>query len=79
VKAKKSSCSSDRVQQIRSLSLAGIDQLHRALMNVDVPYIPMGEYWQSTAHREDLLGVQPVASRSSMASAELKAIVANVH
>ena len=25
----------------------------------DVPYIPMGEYWQSTAHRKDLLDVQP--------------------
>jgi peptide/nickel transport system substrate-binding protein len=26
---------------------------------VDVPYIPMGEYWQSTAYRKDLLDVQP--------------------
>ena len=25
----------------------------------DVPYIPMGEYWQATAHRKDLLDVQP--------------------
>jgi peptide/nickel transport system substrate-binding protein len=25
----------------------------------DVPYIPMGEYWQSTAYRKDLLDVQP--------------------
>ena len=25
----------------------------------DVPYIPMGEYWQSTAYRKDLLGVIP--------------------
>jgi len=24
-----------------------------------VPYIPMGEYWQSTAYRKDLLDVQP--------------------
>ena len=24
----------------------------------DVPYIPMGEYWQSTAYRKDLLDVQ---------------------
>jgi peptide/nickel transport system substrate-binding protein len=24
----------------------------------DVPYIPMGEYWQSTAHRKDLLDVR---------------------
>jgi len=24
-----------------------------------VPYIPMGEYWQSTAYRKDLLGVIP--------------------
>ena len=25
----------------------------------DVPYIPMGEYWQSTAYRRDLLDVLP--------------------
>jgi peptide/nickel transport system substrate-binding protein len=25
----------------------------------DVPYIPMGEYWQSTAYRKDLLDVMP--------------------
>ena len=25
----------------------------------DVPYIPMGEYWQSTAFRKDIVGVQP--------------------
>ena len=25
----------------------------------DVPYIPMGEYWQSTAYRKDLVDVQP--------------------
>jgi peptide/nickel transport system substrate-binding protein len=25
----------------------------------DVPYIPMGEYWQSTAYRRDLLDVMP--------------------
>jgi hypothetical protein len=25
----------------------------------DVPYIPMGEYWQSTAYRKDLLDVLP--------------------
>ena len=25
----------------------------------DLPYIPMGEYWQSTAYRKDLLDVQP--------------------
>jgi len=25
----------------------------------DVPYIPMGEYWQATAYRKDLLDVQP--------------------
>jgi peptide/nickel transport system substrate-binding protein len=25
----------------------------------DVPYIPMGEYWQATAHRKDLLDVLP--------------------
>jgi peptide/nickel transport system substrate-binding protein len=25
----------------------------------DVPYIPMGEYWQSTAYRKDLLDVVP--------------------
>jgi peptide/nickel transport system substrate-binding protein len=27
----------------------------------DVPYIPMGEYWQATAHRKDLLDVLPGA------------------
>ena len=25
----------------------------------DVPYIPMGEFWQSTAYRKDLLDVLP--------------------
>ena len=25
----------------------------------DVPHIPMGEYWQATAYRKDLLNVQP--------------------
>jgi len=25
----------------------------------DVPYVPMGEYWQSTAYRKDLLDVLP--------------------
>jgi peptide/nickel transport system substrate-binding protein len=25
----------------------------------DVPYVPMGEYWQSTAYRKDLLDVMP--------------------
>ena len=25
----------------------------------DVPYIPMGEYWQSTAYRKDLVDVLP--------------------
>jgi peptide/nickel transport system substrate-binding protein len=25
----------------------------------DVPYIPMGEYWQTTAYRKGLLGVVP--------------------
>ena len=25
----------------------------------DVPYIPMGEYWQSTAYRKDLIDVLP--------------------
>ena len=25
----------------------------------DVPYIPMGEYWQPTAYRKDLLDVLP--------------------
>jgi hypothetical protein len=24
----------------------------------DVPYVPMGEYWQSTAYRKDLIDVR---------------------
>ena len=25
----------------------------------DVPFIPMGEYWQATAYRKDLTGILP--------------------
>jgi len=25
----------------------------------DVPYVPMGEYWQATVYRKNLLDVQP--------------------
>jgi peptide/nickel transport system substrate-binding protein len=25
----------------------------------DVPFIPLGEYWQATAYRKDLTGVLP--------------------
>jgi hypothetical protein len=33
----------------------------------DVPLIPMGEYWQATAYRKDLIDVLPRCLRHSMA------------
>ena len=34
----------------------------------DVPFIPMGEYWQTTAYRKGLTGIIPGASRCSTTS-----------
>ena len=47
------------------LDAGNIDEQRRICVELqlqlwqDLPYIPMGEYWQSTAYRKDLLDVQP--------------------
>src|SRR6516164_2047206 len=47
------------------LDAASLDEQRRICIELqmqlwqDVPYIPMGEYWQPTAYRNDLLGVLP--------------------
>ena len=47
------------------LDAAGLDEQRRISAELqmqlwqEVPYIPMGEYWQSTAYRKDLLDVLP--------------------
>jgi peptide/nickel transport system substrate-binding protein len=58
---------SPRIEALRAawLDAANIDDQRRICTELqmqlwqDVPYIPMGEYWQSTAYRKDLLGVLP--------------------
>jgi peptide/nickel transport system substrate-binding protein len=57
---------SPRIEALRAawLDASGLDQQRRICTELqmqlwqDVPYIPMGEYWQSTAYRKDLLDVQ---------------------
>ena len=56
---------SPRIEALRAawLDAGGLDEQRRICtelqLSQDVPYIPMGEYWQSTAYRKDLLGVIP--------------------
>jgi peptide/nickel transport system substrate-binding protein len=58
---------SPRIEALRAawLDAADFDEQRRICTELqmqlwqDVPYIPMGEYWQSTAYRKDLLDVQP--------------------
>jgi peptide/nickel transport system substrate-binding protein len=59
--------SSPRIEALRAawLEAASLDEQRRICTELqmqlwqDVPYIPMGEYWQSTAYRKDLLDVLP--------------------
>ena len=56
-----------RIEALRAawLDAGNIDEQRRICVELqmqlwqDVPYIPMGEYWQSTAYRKDLLDVLP--------------------
>jgi len=58
---------SPRIEALRAawLDAGNIDDQRRICTELqmqlwqDVPYIPMGEYWQSTAYRKDLLDVLP--------------------
>jgi peptide/nickel transport system substrate-binding protein len=58
---------SARIEALRAawLDAASVDDQRRICTELqlqlwqDAPYIPMGEYWQSTAYRKDLLDVQP--------------------
>ena len=58
---------SPRIEALRAawLDAGNLDEQRRICIELqmqlwqDVPYIPMGEYWQSTAYRKDLLDVQP--------------------
>jgi peptide/nickel transport system substrate-binding protein len=58
---------SPRIEALRAawLDAASLDEQRRICIELqmqlwqDVPYIPMGEYWQSTAYRKDIDGVLP--------------------
>jgi peptide/nickel transport system substrate-binding protein len=58
---------SPRIEALRAewLNAGNIDEQRRLCTEIqmqlwqDVPYIPMGKYWQSTAYRKDLLDVMP--------------------
>jgi len=58
---------SPRIEALRAawLDAASLDEQQRICTELqmqlwqDVPYIPMGEYWQSTAYQKDLLDVLP--------------------
>jgi peptide/nickel transport system substrate-binding protein len=58
---------SPRIEALRAawLDAGSLDEQRRICAELqmqlwqDVPYIPMGEYWQSTAYRKDLLDVMP--------------------
>ena len=58
---------SPRIEALRAawLGAGGLDEQRRICTGLqlqlwqDVPYIPMGEYWQSTAYRKDLVDVLP--------------------
>jgi peptide/nickel transport system substrate-binding protein len=57
--------SSPRIETLRRnwLDASGLDEEKRICIELqkqlwqDVPYIPMGEFWQATAYRKDLVGV----------------------
>jgi peptide/nickel transport system substrate-binding protein len=58
---------SPRIEALRAawLDAGSLDEQRRICAELqmqlwqDVPYIPMGEYWQSTAYRKDLVDVLP--------------------
>jgi peptide/nickel transport system substrate-binding protein len=58
---------SPRIEALRAawLDAGNFDEQRRICVELqmqlwqDVPYIPMGEYWQATAYRKDLLDVLP--------------------
>jgi peptide/nickel transport system substrate-binding protein len=58
---------SPRIEELRAawLGTADLDQQKRICVDLqrqlweDVPFIPMGEYWQATAYRKDLTDVLP--------------------
>jgi peptide/nickel transport system substrate-binding protein len=58
---------SQRIEALRAawLDAASLDEQKRICTELqmqlwqDVPYVPMGEYWQATAHRKDLVDVIP--------------------
>jgi len=58
---------SPRIEELRAawLAAADLEQQKRICVDLqkqlwaDVPFIPMGEYWQATAHRKDLTEVLP--------------------
>jgi len=58
---------SERIEALRAawLDAGNLDEQRRICVELqkqlceDVPYIPMGEYWQSTAYRKDLVDVLP--------------------
>ena len=58
---------SPRIEALRAawLDAGNFDEQRRICVELqlqlwqDVPYIPMGEYWQSTAYRKDLIDVLP--------------------
>jgi peptide/nickel transport system substrate-binding protein len=58
--------SSPRIEALRAawLDAGHFDEQRRICAELqmqlwqDVPFIPMGEYWQTTAYRKDLLGIQ---------------------
>ena len=57
---------SPRIEALRAawLDAASFDEQRRICAELqmqpwqDVPYVPMGEYWQSTAYRKDLIDVR---------------------
>ncbi len=59
--------SSPRIEELRAawLEAADFEQQKRICIElqkqlwIDVPFIPMGEYWQATAYRKDLTNVLP--------------------
>jgi peptide/nickel transport system substrate-binding protein len=58
---------SPRIEALRAawLDAADLEEQRRICVELqkqlwqDVPFIPMGEYWQATAYRKDLVDVQP--------------------
>jgi peptide/nickel transport system substrate-binding protein len=60
---------SPRIEALRAawLDASNLDEQRRICAELqmqlwhDVPFIPMGEYWQTTAYRKELLGIEPGA------------------